>query len=98
MKTITLQGTENNINNLILDNDLLTPKDKKLEIVETRVYVVDTHEVFNKPHSKLTDEEFKTLSEKQGTVYTLESFQKDFNIGKFDIHFVIRIFNESLNN
>ena len=98
MKTIQFTGTENNINNIILDNDLLTPKDKKLEIIETRVYVVDTHEVFNKPHSKLTDEEFKTLSEKQGTVCTLESFQNDFNIGKFDVHFVIRMFNEPLNN
>ena len=96
MKTIQFTGTEYKIDNLhlalgISDNDM--PQQS-----ETRVYVVDTHEVFNKPHSKLTDEEFKTLSEKQGTVCTLESFQKDFNLGKYDVHFVIRMFNEPLNN
>ena len=60
MKTITLQGTEKQIDNFILDNELLQQFEDKFKLIETRVYIVDTHEVFNKPHSKLTDEEFKT--------------------------------------
>lgn len=94
MKTIQFTGTVNQIDDLTQNLS-----DEHLDLItETRVYVVNTHEVFNKPHSKLTDEEFKTLSEKQGTVCTLESFQKDFNLGKYDVHFVIRMFNEPLNN
>ena len=59
--------------------------------METRVYVVDVHSVVNKHHSELTDEQGMSLSEKQGTVYTLSGFQEDFNIGRFDEpHYVIR--------
>lgn len=59
--------------------------------METRVYVVYVHSVVNKHHYELTDEQFMSLSEKQGTVYTLSGFQEDFNIGRFDApHYVVR--------
>lgn len=57
---------------------------------EIRVFVVDTHSIKNGSHTDLTNEEFMTLSENQGTVHTLESFQKAFNSGAYEIHYVIR--------
>lgn len=95
MNTIQFTGTDNKIENLhlalgISDNDM--PQQS-----ETRVYVVDTHSLFSKPHSGLTDLKFMTLAENQGTVYSLEGFQKDFNIGKFDEpHYVIRFINVTM--
>ena len=62
--------------------------------VETRVYVVDTHKIANKFHAILSNEEFQTIAESQGTVYTLKGFQEDYNIGIFDEpHYVIRFIN-----
>lgn len=89
MKTIQFTGTEHKIENLhlalgISDNDM--PQQS-----ETRVYVVDTHTLFSKPHCELTEDKFMNLAEERGTVYTLDKFQEDFNIGKIDIiHSVIR--------
>ncbi len=86
MKTIQFTGTEYEIDNLEFaldkcDLDLKT---------ETRVYVVDVHSVVNKHHSDLTDEQFMNLAEAQGTIYTLKYFQEDFNIGKYEMHYIIR--------
>jgi|TARA_R110000782_G_scaffold264883_3_gene358301 hypothetical protein len=92
MKTIQFIGTEDKIENLhlalgIADNEM--PQQS-----ETRVYVVDTHKVFNKSHSELTDDEFMTLAETDGNVLTLHIFQKHYNIGEFDEpHYVIRFIN-----
>lgn len=86
MKTITLQGTEERFRALKYKGFV--------KEVETRVYVVDTHKVFNKSHSELTDDEFMTLAEVDGNVLTLPTFQKHFNIGEFDEpHYVIRFIN-----
>lgn len=82
MKTIQFTGTENQMVNLknameFTDNDM--PQQS-----ETRVYVVDTHSLYSKPHWEVSQEDFMMLAENQGTVYTLQSFQDDFNIGKIN--------------
>lgn len=38
------------------------------------------------------------LAEEDGTVYTLQGFQKDFNIGRFEIHYVIRFIQWKIEN
>jgi len=80
MKTITLQGTENQFKNL---TELQSSYDEgRLPIlVETRVYVLDTADFGEqtKHHSDLTNDEFQTLAEEQGRVYTLGGFQEAFN-------------------
>lgn len=92
MKTIQFTGTQDKIDNLhlalgISDNDM--PQQS-----ETRVYVVDTHSLYSKPHSEVSQEDFMMLAENQGTVYSLDGFQKDFNIGRLDEpHYVIRFIN-----
>jgi len=77
MKTIQFTGEEHKIENLhlalgISDNDM--PQQS-----EIRVYVVDTED--EKHTLSMSDDEFMTLAEEQGTVYTLESFQHAFNYG-----------------
>jgi hypothetical protein len=74
MKTITLQGTEEQIADL---ESKLFPRHDKL-YCETRVYVVDSEE-HNTKH--LTDDMFMTLAEGYGRVYTLPTFQEAFNYG-----------------
>lgn len=88
MKIIQFTGTENQFINLknaieFTDNDM--PQQS-----ETRVYVVDTHSIINNHHSNLSDEEFMSMAEVQGTVHTLEGFQKEYNIGTYEVHYVIR--------
>ena len=47
---------------------------------EIRVYVVDvTMQEFDTSPTKWSDEEFISEAEKQGNVYTLKSFEKDWN-------------------
>lgn len=79
MKTIQFTGTQDKIDNLhlalgISDNDM--PQQS-----ETRVYVLDTADFGDqtKHYSELTDDEFQTLVEEQGRVYTLGGFQEAFN-------------------
>ena len=59
-------------------------------LVETRVYLVTNidsiglmSDILNgdKHHSELTDDEFMTLAEEDGGVYTLQGFQEAFNNG-----------------
>lgn len=94
MKTITLEGEQHKFEYLY-KNINLQDKDKNLipYEVETRVYVVDTHSLHSTPHWKVSQEDFMMLAEKQGTVYTLQGFQEDFNIGKYETHYVIRFIN-----
>lgn len=91
MKTITIQGTEEQIETF--RNSLSFNINEMPQKVEIRIYVVDVHSIVNKHHSKLTDEEFMSLAEEQGNIHTLKSFQKDFNIGKYETHYVIRFIN-----
>jgi hypothetical protein len=75
MKTIQFTGAEHKIENLhlalgISDNDM--PQQS-----ETRVYVVKEKEGVYL-HSK-TNDEFMTLAEEEGRVYTLEGFSQAFN-------------------
>lgn len=77
MKTIQFTGTQDKIDNLhlalgISDNDM--PQQS-----ETRVYVIDTFNVRERNWNDLTDEEFITLAEEDGNIYTLEGFQEAFN-------------------
>lgn len=77
MKTIQFTGTQDKIDNLHLalglsDNDM--PQQS-----ETRVYVVDSEEDEYDP--TMNDEDFMTLAEQGGRVYTLPTFQEAFNFG-----------------
>ena len=47
---------------------------------ETKVYLVDGNNMIsNKGFEEMTDEEFMTESESQGSVYSLKGFQRAFN-------------------
>jgi CRISPR/Cas system CMR-associated protein Cmr3 (group 5 of RAMP superfamily) len=92
-----------NLRNLMEKYELFQQDDevgialKELEEVETRVYVVDTHSLRSKAHWDLSDDKFMSLAENQGTVYTLEGFKNDFNVGVFDApHYVIRFINQPI--
>ncbi|WGK93818.1 MULTISPECIES: hypothetical protein [Flavobacterium] len=85
MKTITLQGEFQKFENL---NQATSKFDKnRLPYeVETRIYVLDTADFGEqeKHYSDLTNEEFQSLAEEQGRVYTLEGFQEAFNLGEIN--------------
>jgi len=77
MKTITIQGTEKQIETFrsAFSFDINEmPKE-----VETRAYVVNITELskdlYCEDARELTDEEFVTEAERQGTVYSLQGFQ-----------------------
>lgn len=75
-QTITLQGTEEQISKVQL-NSYAFPTDELPIVVETRVYVLYSQEYINElPHS---DDEFMTLAEESGRVYSLQGFQEAFN-------------------
>ena len=62
--------------------------------MEIRVYVLDTTSLRSKAHWDVSDDDFMMIAENQGTVYSLEGFQKEFNVGVFDEpHYVIRFIN-----
>jgi hypothetical protein len=92
METIQFIGTKNEMENLhlalgISDNDM--PRQS-----ETRIYVVDSEE-HNTKH--LTDDMFMTLAEGLGRVYTLPTFQEEFNYGDVNAFTdVIRIINVNI--
>ena len=99
MKTITFQGTESQMINLqnaigISDNDM--PQQ-----VETRVYVIEAQQSLTfdeKVYTQLTDEEFMTIAEENGTVYSIQVFQDAFNVGDVNsLIDVIRFINVPLN-
>ena len=74
MKTITLQGTEEEFNNLYQG---VFNEDKIPQEVEIRVYVLESD--FENSENRLADEEFISLVESIGRVYTLQGFQDAFN-------------------
>jgi hypothetical protein len=84
MKTIQFTGTKNQLVNLknamdFTDNDM--PQQ-----VETRVYVVDgINYEFDTTPEKWDEEVFMNEAEIQGTVYSLEGFQKAHNNSEIDL-------------
>lgn len=77
MKTITIQGTEEDFKNLTFLQQLT--KNSLPKVSETRVYVVDTFNIKKRSWKDLTDEEFISLVEEEGNIYTLGGFQEAFN-------------------
>lgn len=47
--------------------------------MEIRVYVLDTFNLKERDWNSLTDEEFMTLAETEGNVYSLAGFTEAFN-------------------
>lgn len=82
MKTITLQGEFQKFENL---NQATSKFDKnRLPYeVETRIYVLEPDGEFNSA-DELSNDEFQTLAEEQGRVYTLEGFQEAFNLAEIN--------------
>jgi hypothetical protein len=78
MNTIIFQGTEEQISKVQL-NSYAFPTEELPKLVEIRVYVVDSEEDGYEP--TMNDEDFMTLSEQGGRVYTLPTFQEAFNYG-----------------
>ena len=51
----------------------------KVQEVETRAYVLEISDS-EVSETSISDEEFQTLAEQQGRVYTLQGFQEAFNL------------------
>lgn len=99
MKTVVLQGTDSQFKNL---TELQQSTDNSLPIlVETRVYVIEAQQSLTfdeKVYTHLTDEEFMTIAEENGTVYSIQVFQDTFNEGDVNsLIDVIRFINVPLN-
>lgn len=65
----------------------------KLEIMKTRVYLIDLHRIVARKHDEISDDEFMSIAEVQGNVYSLHGFQKAYNTSQIDgvfMHSVIR--------
>jgi len=80
MKTLILQGEQQKFEHLYKD---ITLEDKDKDLipyeVEIRVYAIDTFNLQEQHWNELTDDEFMTLAEESGNVYTLEGFKEAFN-------------------
>lgn len=58
---------------------------------ETRIYMIEVDE---KGSDDYTNEEFMTLAEEQGTIYSLKGFQDEFNYtDNISTNYYIRILN-----
>jgi hypothetical protein len=88
MKTITLQGEVQKFDNLFQASSNFD-EDRLPYEVEIRAYVVENVDSIglmsdtlskDKHYSELTDEEFMTVAEEDGRVYTLDGFQEAFNL------------------
>ena len=96
MKTITLQGEFQKFINLNQATSRFDVDRLPYE-VETRVYVI---EINNSDISELTltNDEFMTLAEEDGRVYSLKGFQEAFNLEEVNTAIdVIRFINVPLN-
>lgn len=68
-----------------------------MEKFETRVYVLNVDNLEDKHYSELTDDEFQSLAQEEGRVYTLNDFQEAFNLEEINSSIdVIRIINVTL--
>jgi hypothetical protein len=91
MKTVTFQGTKEQLESITI-SDMV---DVKPQEVETRVYVVKEKEGVYL-HSK-TNDEFMTLAEEEGRVYTLEGFSQAFNFAGVNSEIdIIRFINQPI--
>lgn len=79
MKTIQFTGTEKHVEAIKKFHENTWNKTDTLQQSETRVYVIDTFNIGERNWKSLTDEEFITLAEEEGNIYTLEGFQEAFN-------------------
>jgi hypothetical protein len=100
MKTIQFTGTENETDNLKESISKYTNQNNFPQQTETRVYVIEAQQSlrFNeKIYTTLTDEEFMSIAEENGTVYSVQVFQQAFNDEDFNSDQVIRFINVPLN-
>ena len=97
MKTIVLQGTEEQISKVQL-NSYAFPTEELPKLVEIRVYCLDCQDIsIDKGFAELTEEEWITECERQGRVYTLEGFQRAFNEEEINSSIdVIRFINQPI--
>lgn len=79
MKTIQFTGEEKHIKAISEFHKNTWNNTDTLQKSETRVYVIDTFNTVVKNWNEITDEEFMTLAEESGNVYTLEGFKEAFN-------------------
>jgi hypothetical protein len=95
MKTITLQGTQEEFNNLYQG---VFDEDKVPQEVETRFYVLDTQDIsIDKGFEELTEKEWIIECERQGRVYSTQGFQRAFNEEEINTSIdVLRIISVSL--
>jgi hypothetical protein len=93
MKTITLQGEFQKFENLKQATSKFD-EDRLPYEVETRVYVLDIDSLNSNSADELSDDEFQTLAEEEGRVYTLQGFQEAFNFTEINSSIdVIRFIN-----
>ena len=81
MKTIVLEGMLHKFNNLEQATSNWD-KDRLPYEVETRVCVIEAHQSLRfdeKIYTHLTDEEFVSIAEENGTVYSIKGFQDAYN-------------------
>lgn len=96
MKTVTFQGEFQKFENL---NQVMSKfdSDRLPYQVETRVYVLDVNKVDFE--NDISDEDFMTLAEEEGRVYTLQGFQQSFNSEEVNSHNdIIRFINQPYSN
>jgi len=88
MKTITLQGTDEQFDSLsIAISSPFMPKE-----IKTRVYVASVDEMGETYWDDMTDEEFKEVADRN---YDLEAFQEAFNDGDVNTFVdIVRVINE----
>ena len=88
MKTITLQGTESQFKNLDTLQFSYGDSDKLPQEVETRVYVIEiglTKQGVTDEGYLLVDDLFMKEAERQGTVFSLYEFARQFNEEEFKV-------------
>ena len=98
MKTILLEGEQQKFEYLY---KAITLEDKDKDLVpyevEIRVYVVDVDDN-NYNGDETSDEDFMTMAEAYGRVYSLDGFQYAFNFGEVITNTdVIRFITQPLN-
>ena len=98
MKTILLEGEQQKFEYLY---KAITLEDKDKDLVpyevEIRVYVVDVDDN-NYNGDETSDEDFMTMAEADGRVYSLDGFQNAFNFGEVNTNTdVIRFITQPLN-
>ena len=99
MKTILLEGEQQKFEYLY-KAITLDDKDKNLipYEVEIRVYVVDVDDN-NYNGDETSDEDFMTMAEADGRVYSLDGFQNAFNFGEVNTNIdFIRFITQPLNS